>query len=295
MKKAKSFIPTVGERYSYRYAPEDRYYEVEILSIDKRRATAEVYYCGFDKEDEDYRMAVKFSELEPPFQPSVKKRFSMYDTLCKSALTGKTKSLLITGQPGLGKSHTVEQNLIGLEEGKDYMVVKAKCTPLALYKTLFEMQFGTVIFDDCDSILEHSTSGNILKAALDTKPVRQISWLSSSKALDDVPQTFQFHGQVIFISNKLIEELDTAVLSRSVKVDLYMTPKEIVDHMIELRDAMRGDLSAKKAQEVLDLIWKFKGTITNLNLRTAKLGYDTYLQTGDLEIVRYQLLCTVKN
>lgn len=88
------------------------------------------------------------------------------------------KSLLITGAPSSGKSYTVMQTIkkIGLQEGKDYIVKKGKITTLSMYRTLIEQIDGLVLFDDCDSVVEDSNAINMLKGALDTDPVREISY-----------------------------------------------------------------------------------------------------------------------
>ena len=87
------------------------------------------------------------------------------------------KSLLITGGPSSGKSYSVMQTIkeLGLHS-KDYMIKKGYITTTALWKTLVENVDGLVIFDDCDSVVDDKSAVNILKGALDTDPVREISY-----------------------------------------------------------------------------------------------------------------------
>ena len=88
------------------------------------------------------------------------------------------KSLLITGAPSSGKSFSVMQTIkgLGLQEGKDYVVKKGRITTVSMYRTLIEQVNGMVIFDDCDSVVEDKNAVNMLKGALDTDPVREISY-----------------------------------------------------------------------------------------------------------------------
>lgn len=88
------------------------------------------------------------------------------------------KSLLITGAPSSGKSYTVMKTIkkLGLHEGKDYIIKKGKVTTLSMYRTLIEQIEGLVIFDDCDSVVQDANAINMLKGALDTDPVREISY-----------------------------------------------------------------------------------------------------------------------
>jgi hypothetical protein len=88
------------------------------------------------------------------------------------------------------------------------------------------------VFDDCDSILLDDVSLNLLKGALDTGKKRKISWLSESSTLrrEGIPESFNFNGTVIFITNlkfdkmksqKLRDHLD-ALQSRCHYLDLTL-------------------------------------------------------------------------
>ncbi|NBR61845.1 MAG: hypothetical protein EBT86_09405, partial [Actinobacteria bacterium] len=84
-------------------------------------------------------------------------------------------------------------------------VVKGSATPIGLYQTLYKYSDKNcvLVFDDCDSILLDDVSLNLLKGALDSGKKRKISWLSESAALrrEGIPDSFNFHGSVIFITN----------------------------------------------------------------------------------------------
>jgi len=88
------------------------------------------------------------------------------------------------------------------------------------------------VFDDCDSILLDDVSLNLLKGALDSGKKRKISWLSESRVLrsEGIPDSFEFRGSVIFITNlkfdkmksqKLRDHLD-ALQSRCHYLDLTL-------------------------------------------------------------------------
>jgi hypothetical protein len=89
-----------------------------------------------------------------------------------------------------------------------------------------------LVFDDCDTILLDDVSLNLLKGALDSGKKRKISWLSDSNMLrrEGVPDSFDFKGSVIFITNlkfdtmksqKLRDHLD-ALQSRCHYLDLTL-------------------------------------------------------------------------
>jgi hypothetical protein len=88
------------------------------------------------------------------------------------------KSLLITGAPSSGKTFSVMKTIreLGLEEGRDYVVKKGHITTKGMLRVLIEQINGLVIFDDCDSVVEEKQAVNMLKGALDTDPIREISY-----------------------------------------------------------------------------------------------------------------------
>ena len=88
------------------------------------------------------------------------------------------------------------------------MVVKGYATPKALYGTLWEHRDKTIIFDDCDSVLKDAVSLNLLKGALDSYDKRTISWLQKGFIEDNLPNSFEFQGNIIFISNMSSDKLD---------------------------------------------------------------------------------------
>lgn len=88
------------------------------------------------------------------------------------------KSLLITGAPRSGKTFNVMKTVkeLGLVDGVDYTKKTGSITVTSLYRTLLQRINGLVIFDDCDSVARDDDGINILKGALDTSPVREISY-----------------------------------------------------------------------------------------------------------------------
>lgn len=88
------------------------------------------------------------------------------------------KSLLITGAPSSGKTYTVMKTVkeLGLQEGTDYIVKKGHITAASLLRVLIEQIDGLLIFDDCDSVVDEAKAINMLKGALDTDPIREVSY-----------------------------------------------------------------------------------------------------------------------
>ena len=84
-------------------------------------------------------------------------------------------------------------------------VVKGSASAIGLYKKLWEYsdENSVLVLDDCDAVLFDDVSLNLLKGALDSGKSRKINWLLESRVLKDegIPNSFNFKGAVIFITN----------------------------------------------------------------------------------------------
>ena len=205
----------------------------------------------------------------PVSEYSVADRFNFLENLTDMVINGDTNSLIVTGSGGLGKSYTVTQRLTsaGLKEDEDFVIYKGFATPKSLYRALYENRERLVIFDDCDSVLEHATSLNLLKGALDSYDNRFVSWLTE-RADESLPDSFEFRGRVIFISNKTIGEIDQPIVSRALFVDLTMTTDEKVERLRMLLPKLRPDVAIELRQECLELIAANARKIRDLNVRS---------------------------
>lgn len=200
--------------------------------------------------------------------------------VCKGSIT----SLLIAGGPGIGKTKVVFDVIkaAGLSEGSGYVKYSGKATASAIYQTLFKWRKGgLIVFDDLDSIWGDQESTNLLKAALDSYDERAITWLSArtvdvsrmspedkEKYFDSIdqmieedpgnsrikyPSQFPFDGRVIFISNLPFKEFDTAILSRSAKIDMTITQDQVFQRMKSILPVLGGsDIPIAKKEELFD-------------------------------------------
>jgi hypothetical protein len=215
----------------------------------------------------------------------INERFSFLEKAVTMAAKSVQPSIIISGRGGLGKTYTVRKTLmdVGLndytnvEVEKDqeinrtqsFVFVKGFSTPKALYRTLYEKNGGVVIFDDCDSILNNPTALNILKAALDSYDVRRISWGSELRD-DDLPQSYEFTGQVIFITNMDTSRIDQAILSRSLVIDVSMNLTETIERMTEIVSSKTflPEYNDDVKMDALSFIDTHKERAKELSLRT---------------------------
>jgi len=214
---------------------------------------------------------------------SINQRFEFMKDLVDLVVDGATPSMIITGEPGWSKSHTVQEALQAakLREHSDYAIVKGFSTPKGLYRILYENQDQLIIFDDCDTVLSDPTSLNLLKSALDSYDKRIIHWHSEKET--DLPTSFEFRGRVIFISNKSKNKMNQAMISRSFLVDVSMSKTEKIDRLNSLIDDsdIGGNVPVNMKKDVLDLMvenfddapdWSIRTFLRGLKLRSALEG-----------------------
>lgn len=180
---------------------------------------------------------VEKEETEDEIKTRIIERFTITEEIVLATAMGVNPALVISGPPGLGKSHVVTDTIesLGLTE---VQYIKGRVSPNGLYKALYAAKNdgGLVVIDDSDGIFDNELSLNLLKAATDSEKKRLISWRAEHRMIDDdgnpLPDDFDFEGSIIFITNidfykeansnsKLAPHL-SAIISRCLYVDLGM-------------------------------------------------------------------------
>ncbi len=228
-------------------------------------------------------------------------RFEILDEMAAACIKGDIRAMIVSGPPGVGKSFGVEQQLDKASlfdklsnKRQRYEVVKGAMTALGLYAQLYRYsdKGNVLVFDDCDSVFGDELSLNILKAALDSGKRRRICWNSDSRLLRDegIPNSFDFKGSAIFITNLKFENVKSkklqdhleALESRCHFVDLTIDTER--DKMLRIRQVNRdadGGLFRDygfvngEAEQVFDFMEKNIKRLRELSIRMA-------LKIGDL-------------
>ena len=218
---------------------------------------------------------------------NINRRFEFVSKLVTMTGKKKAKSVIISGPGGLGKTYSVMEALqkAGLKDlsaiseydigktfdtRKCFKFIKGYSTPKGLYRTLYENRHMTLVFDDCDSVLKDPVALNLLKSALDSFGKRYISWNAETRGDDSLPTSFEFKGQIVFITNVSLDRLDQAVRSRSMCIDLTMSAADKLERMEEIAksDKFLPDAKPSSKKDALDFLKAKKDEISDLNLRS---------------------------
>ena len=267
---------------------------VHIDDMAKYQAPADKIRISVESESmlRDKAPEPKAEETDEEVIERMRKRFAILDDMTKATKRGDVRAMIVSGPPGVGKSYGVETVLdrygtvstLGNTAPK-YEVCKGAMSPIGLYCKLYKLaaKDNVIVFDDCDSILLDDLSLNILKAALDSKKTRRICWNTDSHMLrrEGVPDTFEFAGSVIFITNikfdnvrskKLRDHLE-ALESRCHYIDLTIdTLREKLLRIQQIvKDGMLNSyaLPQETQAEVVQYIWDNKRRLREISLRTV--------------------------
>jgi hypothetical protein len=236
-------------------------------------------------------------------------RFSILDEMAEAVSTSKVRAMIVSGPPGIGKSYGVERALEKRSMFDDiagsqrkFEVVKGAMSAIGLYKKLYEhsAKGHVVCFDDCDAVLYDDLALNLLKAALDTGKKRTLHWNTESRTLmaEGMPNSFEFHGGVIFITNikfdnvksKKLQDHLQALQSRCHYLDL--TIDSMRDRMLRIRQIVGTGMLEKYAMgreaedQLVQFIFDNKHKLREISLRMVLKIADLWKMAPD----RYQHL-----
>jgi hypothetical protein len=231
-------------------------------------------------------------ETETEAMDRIASRFAVLDEMSKACISGEIRAMIVTGPAGIGKSHGVN---IQMEKASmfdrlaskkvRFEVVKGAMSGIGLFAKLYKFSDAknVLVFDDCD-IWEDQDALNVLKGALDSGKTRRISWNKDSRILreEGIPNSFNFNGSVIFITNKSFDakkagkmqpHLD-ALQSRCHFLDLTVDSER--DKMLRIkqvhRDADGGlfaeyDFTQEQTDEIMSFIWDNHNKLREVSLR----------------------------
>src|SRR6056300_440247 len=222
----------------------------------------------------------------------LRERFGILEDMTRACKKGDVRAMIVTGPPGVGKSFGVEKVLgkhdlvaaLGERPAK-YQVVKGAMSAIGLYCKLYNYadKDNVLVFDDCDSILQEDLSLNILKAALDSKKTRRIHWNTDSFKLrsEGVPDSFEFKGSAIFITNIKFDNVKSKKLRDHLEAlesrchYIYLTIDTDREKMLRIQQITNDGMLDSHAlgdevnNEIVDFIDINKKRLRELSLRSV--------------------------
>lgn len=200
---------------------------------------------------------------------------------------GYWRSLIIAGEPGIGKTHGVKQVLnkkVGAMQegplGKWVYYNGLRTTAAGLYKTILLNKDKIIVFDDSDSIWASTDTTNLLKITTSDDPDPRILSQNTNAfanvalmskvereeyieayiqdVMDDPntkmkpPSSFEFTGSMINITNLKAEKIDTAIRSRSIFIDIYLAERDVLRRIATILE-FKGE-PTDVIKDVLDAI-----------------------------------------
>jgi hypothetical protein len=132
-------------------------------------------------------------------QPLVVRTYEELDRYVRAFGQGHLGLLVLSGNPGLGKSHELKAAL-----GSEVCVIEGNTTAFGMYLRLHAAADLPVLIDDVDSLYRDRDAVRLLKCLCQTDPIRTISWNSDARTLvkKNIPSQFQTTSKVAIVANE---------------------------------------------------------------------------------------------
>jgi hypothetical protein len=217
----------------------------------------------------------------------INSRFSSLELMARGVVAGSFKSLIVSGNPGIGKTFVLESILNEAANSSQILFTSCKgyIKASGLYKMLYESRHkeAVILLDDSDAIYNDLVSLNLLKASLDTTRIRSVSWLSEHKFESDdgeeIPKRFNFNGAVIFCTNLNLPRAIAqgnknsihleALLSRAFFVNMTLDScREMFIRIRSMAPSILSDIKSPDRDIILKYISENQENFRELSLRT---------------------------
>lgn len=243
----------------------------------------------------DYEAQFMETETEEEAMERISETFAMLDKITDAAARGVVRGLVVSGPPGIGKSFGVEKqldaaNMLRKLDGKDplYEVISGGVSSIGLYQKLYYNRGAkqVLVFDDCDGVLFEEECLNLLKAALNSGDKRRICWNKESRVLatEDIPESFDFEGSILFLSNvdfdrtiakgsRIAAHLE-AIMSRCHYLDLEISSQR--DKLLRIKQIVRDgmltpyEFTQQQEDAIVSFVMDNAEYLRELSLRMVK-------------------------
>jgi hypothetical protein len=205
------------------------------------------------------------------------KTIQNYTSMFTNNNNNAIKGLLISGDAGFGKTHFTKMGLGSTNPEMIDYVKGSSISAAALYVKLYMNRFEgqVLVLDDVDIInktpADFLTILDLIKGATEpTKEERVLEWNRAQRNQlmreNDVPESFEFNGSIIWITNERISRIAekagshwNAIDSRFYKVEAWLNDQEkllYTLHLVEEIDMLGKECYAKEGGYDRDTIEK---------------------------------------
>jgi hypothetical protein len=221
----------------------------------------------------------------------IRNRFDVMSCLVDAIVDGRSRSMIVSGAPGVGKTHTVDAKLAvakALGKIKKVLYIKGVVSPIFLYRTLWEnrKKGEIIVIDDSDKIFYDEDGANIIKHATDTGKRRTVSYMKEANSLEanGIPHSFDYEGSIIVSTNLDFEREVaaksksgvhlSAILNRARYLDLGLHSQQAllarIEDVCRTTDMLKDEgLNASQIEDVIGWLKDNQSTVRSMSLRTA--------------------------
>ncbi len=207
------------------------------------------------------------------------------DSFVQMLVNGKCRAFVVSGPAGSSKTSSTT-SLLKRYSPTSCVHISGTLSPIMVYIKMYRHSNPgeVIVLDDVDSLYKSLEGMNVIKAATDSGPKRMVSWLTANPLLKawGIPNTFEFKGGMVLISNESMNSKRGSKLSVHMKAiadRLYHIPmgtddKEEQFHQLCYYVVKQGmlrarGLSPKQESEILQYITDHYDRLPSITLRTA--------------------------
>lgn len=244
--------------------------------------------------------AKQAKETDAEIEARITDRFDILGLMSGGAAIGSTRAFIVSGPPGLGKTHTVMETIAA--SGKVATCLTGNASAVGLYKALYSTcgRGQVLVIDDCDSVFFDAVALNLLKAACDSTKRRVIRWGTEySFKGEEVPNEFEFEGSVIFITNLDFDSLIASNNKLSPHVEALMSRAHYLslaihsrrDYIVRIKSVVTKMYGKTEATELVAFVEENADNLRELSIRTLVKLSQLRESTSDWKRIAKVTMC----